>query len=75
MKTKCYSVRLESLDSISDKCYKAQSWAGSEAYIPKSVVYGQDWEVIKSDAWWIAAWWLEKNGSIQYSPKKVKWIK
>jgi hypothetical protein len=73
-KTKCYSVRLESLISISTKAYKARSFDGREQILPKSVVFGQDWGVQKSDAWWIAAWFLEKpDVDIQYSSKKVGW--
>lgn len=68
---KCYSVRLQSLVSISPKCYKAVAFDGSECLIPKSVVYGQDYEVSKSDAYWIASWFLEKEDvKIQYSRKK-----
>jgi hypothetical protein len=74
MKTKCYSVRLESLAPISAKCYKARSWDGKECLVPMSVVFGEDWEVIKSEAYWIAAWWLEKYGGITFTSKKVKWI-
>ena len=74
MKTKCYSVRLESLAPISAKCYKARSWDGKECLIPRSVVKGQDWEVMKSEAWWIAAWWLEKHSGVTFTSKKVKWI-
>jgi hypothetical protein len=73
MRTKCYSVRLESLVSISDKAYKASSFDGSECILPKSQVFGQDWDVIKSDAYWIAAWILEKK-TIQYSCKKEAWF-
>jgi len=67
--TKCYSVRLESLISISTKCYKAISFNGSECLIPKSQVYGQDYEVTKSDSYWITEWILEKK-SIQWSNSK-----
>lgn len=68
---KCYSVKLQALISISAKCYKAVAFDGSEALIPKSQVYGQDWDVTKSDAYWIAAWFLEKEDiKIQYSIKK-----
>jgi len=67
--TKCYSVRLESLISISDKAYLATGFDGSEDIIPKSQVYGQDWDITKSEAYWISAWILEKK-SIQYSHKK-----
>jgi hypothetical protein len=73
MKTRCYSVRLESLVSISDKAYKAVSFDGSEDIIPKSQVFGQDWDVVKSEAYWISAWILEKK-SIQYSRRKEAWF-
>lgn len=73
MKMLCYSVRLESLVSISDKAYKARGFDGSEDIIPKSQVFGPDYEVSKSDAFWIAAWILEKK-SIQYSQKKKAWF-
>lgn len=73
MKTKCYSVRLESLVSISDKAYKATSFDGSCDILPKSQVFGRDWDVMKSEAWWIAAWILEKK-NIQYSSKKEAWF-
>jgi hypothetical protein len=73
MRTKCYSVRLESLFSISEKAYKACSFNGAEDIIPKSQVFGRDWDVIKSEAYWIAAWLLEKK-NIQYSTKKEAWF-
>lgn len=73
MKTKCYSVRLNGLVSISDKAYKAYAFDGSEDIIPKSQVFGMDWDVQKSEAYWIAAWILEKK-NIQYSRKKVAWF-
>jgi len=69
MKSLCYSVRLSSLTAISDKCYKAIAFDGSEALIPKSQVFGQDYSVNKSDAYWISAWILEQK-SLQYSRKK-----
>lgn len=69
MKTKCYSVRLQSLVSISDKALQAIAFDGSEAIIPKSQVFGQDYDVHKSEAYWIAAWILEKK-DLQYSHKK-----
>ncbi len=75
MKTKCFSVRLESLVSISDKAYKATAFDGSTAIIPKSMVFGEDYEVQKSSAVWIAAFILEKEDcKLQYSRKKVKWF-
>lgn len=73
MKTKCYSVRLENLGSISPKAYKARAFDGSEAIIPKSQVFGQDYDVLKSEAYWISAWILEKKG-LQYSTKKEAWF-
>jgi len=69
MKTKCYSVRLESFYRISDKCYKAVGFDGTEALIPASQVFGPDHEVSKSEAYWISAWILEKK-DLQYSSKK-----
>ncbi|MDR1883737.1 MAG: hypothetical protein LBR26_13275 [Prevotella sp.] len=72
-KTKCYSVRLESLFSISEKAYKATAFDGSTAVIPKSQVFGQDFDVQKSDAYWISAWILEQK-ELQYSNKKVRWF-
>ncbi len=73
MKTRCYSVRLSSLTEISDKCYKAIAFDGSEALIPKSQVFGQDSDVSKSDAYWISTWILEQK-AIQYSTKKEAWF-
>ena len=69
MRTLCYSVRLESLVSISDKAYKATCFDGTTDIIPKSQVFGRDWDVMKSEAWWISAWILEKK-NLQYSSKK-----
>jgi len=69
MKTKCYSVRLKSLVSISDRAFKAVAFDGSTAIIPKSQVFGTDDSIYKSDAYWISAWILEKK-DIQYSTKK-----
>lgn len=73
MKTLCYSVRLQSLIRISDKAYKATSFDGSEDIIPASQVFGKDYDVQKSDAYWISAWILEKK-NIQYSEKKQAWF-
>lgn len=72
-KKKYYSVRLESLISISPKAYRAVAYDGTSAIIPKSQVLGPDTEVQKSDAYWISAWILEKK-DIQYSDKKVRWF-
>lgn len=73
-KTKCYSVRLMALSSISDKAYKAIAFDGSEAIIPKSQVFGEDYEVQKSEAYWISAWILGQKEGFQYSTKKVQWF-
>lgn len=64
---------MESLTSISDKCYKATAFDGSKDLIPKSQIFGQDYEVTKSEAYWISAWILDKK-NIQYSNKKVCWF-
>lgn len=73
MKSLCYSVRLSSLTAISDKCYLATAFDGSEALIPKSQVFGQDYNVSKSEAYWISEWIL-KQKSLQYSSKKEAWF-
>lgn len=69
MKIKCYSVRLKSLTRISDKCFRATSFDGSEGFIPSSQYFGIDYDVSRSDAFWISEWILEKK-NIQYSTKK-----
>lgn len=70
-KTKVLSVRLQSLTSISEKCYKAKSFDGSECLVPKSVVFGMDYEVQKSDAYWIAEWFMMKpETTLQYGSKQ-----
>ncbi len=75
MKTKVYSVRLKSLTEISPKCLKAIAFDGSEAFIPKSVFFGNDYDVQKSNAYWIAAWFLDKpENKLQYSDKKEGWF-
>jgi len=74
-KIKCYSVRLESLTSISEKASRATAFDGSTAIIPKSMVFGHDYEVQKSEAVWIAAFILEKEDcNLQFSNKKVRWF-
>ena len=69
MKVLCYSVRLQSLTDISEKAVRATTFDGSEAIIPKSQVFGQDYEVNKSEAYFISAWILEKK-DLQYSRQK-----
>jgi hypothetical protein len=73
MKTKVISVRLQSLIRISDKAYKATAFDGSSDIILASQVFGFDYDVQKSDAYWISAWILEKK-ELQYSDKKIAWF-
>lgn len=73
MRIKCYSVRLESIVSISDKCFIVSSYDGRQSLIPKSQYYGEDPEVKKDNAHFISAWILEKV-DIQYSGKKERWF-
>lgn len=72
MKTKCYSVRLKSLTQTTSKCFKAIAFDGSEALIPASQVFGEDYSVQKSEAYWISCWILEQK-NLQYSCKKIGW--
>lgn len=73
MRVKCISVRLESLEKISPKAFLAKSFDGSSDIIPASQVFGQDFGVVKSEAWWITEW-IMKQKRIQWSPKKVAWF-
>lgn len=61
-----------SLRQISPKAYKAIAFDGSEDILPASMVFGRDYEVQKSEAYWISCWILEKK-NIQYSTKKAGW--
>lgn len=69
----CVSVRLESMYQISDKAFKARDFNGNEDIIPASQVFGIDYDVVKSEAWWISKWILEKK-KITYSVKKTAWF-
>ncbi|MFV0468660.1 MAG: hypothetical protein ACK5MK_07010 [Dysgonomonas sp.] len=73
MTTKCYSVRLAEFYPISNKCYKAVAFDGSEALIPASQYFGIDSDVSKSDAAWISEWILERK-NLQYSKKKSAYM-
>ncbi len=73
MRVLCYSVRLSSLTRISDKCMRGTAFDGSEALIPTSQIFGQDYDVTKSEAYWISAWILEQK-TLQYSAKKEAWF-
>lgn len=72
MKTKCISIKLQSLVSISDKCFKATDFNGNEDLIPKSQVFGIVNSSSKSEAYWISEWILEKK-NLTYSHKKIAW--
>lgn len=72
IRNKCYSVRLKSLTQISDKCYKVVAFDGSEAMIPVSQIFGIDYEVNKSDSYWISSWILDQK-KLQFSRKKIGW--
>lgn len=67
------SVRVKSVKEISPKAVLLTAFDGSEDIFPKSVIYGYDNEVEKSDALWIAAWILPKK-NLQYSPKKMRFF-
>lgn len=69
---KCVSVKLKSLISISDKCFKAVDFNGNEALIPKSQVFGIDEDISKSEAYWISTWIMEQK-NLTYSNKKQGW--
>lgn len=55
MRTKCYSVRVESMRRITARAYKVRTFDGREDIIPASQVFGIDFDVTKSDAYWVAA--------------------
>lgn len=73
MRTLCCSVRLESLVRISDKAFRATAFDGSSDIIPASQVFGRDYDVQKSEAYWISSWILSKK-NLQYSVKKQAWF-
>ena len=73
-KIKVVSVRLKTLTEISPKCYKATDWQGNSTLIPKSQVFGQDYDVQKSDAYWISEWFARKEDfDLMISLKKQAW--
>lgn len=74
-KTKVYSVRLQHLTQITPKCWKAIDWQKNEYLIPDSQYFGRDYEVLKSSAYWIACWIIDKEDChLQVSTKKVGWF-
>ena len=75
MKVKCYSVRLKNLTDISPKCWKGEDWQGNTALIPDSQYFGRDYDVQKSDAYWVSAWLVEKEDfGLMVSMKKEAWF-
>ena len=73
-KTKVYSVRLQHLTQISKKCWKATDWQGATYLIPDSQYFGQDYDVSKSEAHWIASWIIDKEDcKLMVSTKKIGW--
>lgn len=73
-KTKCYSVRLKNLTQISPKCWKAEDWQGNKFLIPDSQYFGQDYDVSKSEAHWLASWLIDKEDcNLMVSTKKIGW--
>lgn len=66
-------MRIKELTRITPMAYKAVCFDGSQDIIPAKQVFGIDFDVEKSDAYWISAWILEKK-NLQYSTKKVAWF-
>lgn len=74
MKTKAVSVRLQSLSlNRSGISYTATDFNGNADIIPASQVFGLDYEVQKSEAYWISEWILSKK-NLTYSDKKIAWF-
>lgn len=71
-RVKCYLVKLAELRAISPKAYLAVCFDDREVVIPRSQVFGVDLSSTKSDAYWIAAWIVEKHG-LQHSQKNFGW--
>lgn len=65
-------MRLKSLRSISEKAWIAISFDGTEAILPKSQVFGCDYSVKRSEAYWVSAWIINQK-ELQYSTKKEGW--
>jgi hypothetical protein len=67
----CTSIKLQALIRITDKCYKAIAFDGSEALFPVSQVVCEDLE--NENAWWVTDWILQQK-TIQHSKKRQAWI-
>lgn len=72
-KTLCYSVRVADTIDITPKAMLLETFDGKSDVFPKSAIFGNDYDTVKSEAVWVAAWILEKK-SIQYSKKKSAWF-
>lgn len=72
---KCISVRLKAFFKVSEKCYKAIAFDGTNDLIPASEYYGPDNETTKSKAYWIAEWILKRK-ILQRKTKdpKIAWF-
>lgn len=57
---------------ITEKCYKATAFDGSESLIPVSQVFGLESldENKESESWWISSWILSKT-PLQHSQKEA----
>lgn len=71
---KCYIVRYETCERISDKAVKITCFDGSSSVIPLSQCFGFS-ESGKSDSVYITEWFLNKQKvNIQYSTHKTAWF-
>lgn len=74
-KVLCISVRFKDLQPYSQKAFKADTWCGKSFFIPKAAYFGPDPEVQKSEAAWIAEWFMKKQTSgMLFSEKKKAWV-
>lgn len=65
----CYSVCVSSIVSVSSKAYLVTCFDGSKDIVPKSQVFGIDYGVKSSLAYWISSWILAKK-NLQYTDKR-----
>lgn len=66
-----YSVKLESIERISPKCWKVRDVNGTEALIPDSQYLERDSE--REDSHWFSKWILERvNLKYDHKIKKYK---
>lgn len=68
----CYSVRLKDYVQVSAKATKLFAYDGSTLVIPSCCMLRPDFK--KDNAYWIAAWVLDKNSKqFQFSTKRKGW--